>query len=217
MFVLLTFRRGPAPLVKRKKSPVRKPLQARSRALVEVVLEATAQILVKDGYDRLTTNRVAERAGVSVGSIYQYFHSKEELVAALVDRHMDRLVALVSGELAAAVNLPLAAAARRIIGALVRSHMVDPDVHRAILEQVPKVNRMDRVREMDQQFEALLAAVIVAKKAKFPIEDPRMFAFLVVQTTKAVTLGALLDHPEYLRDERLAEELTRMFMGYARR
>jgi AcrR family transcriptional regulator len=215
MFVLLTFGGGVTPHVRHAKSPVRKPLQARSRALLEVVLEATAQILEKDGYEGLTTNHVAERAGVSVGSIYQYFHSKDELVLALVDRHMDRLVALVGGELAAAVDLPLAEGARRVIGALVRSHMVDPDLHRAILEQVPKVNRMGRVREMDRQFEALLAALVVAKGREVAVDDPRMFAFLVVQTTKAVTLGALLDHPEYLQDELLADELTRMFMTYA--
>src|SRR5438270_13603497 len=101
------------------------PKQTRAKATIEIILEATAQILVEGGYERLPTNHVARRAGVSVGSIYQYFRSKEALVTALVDRHLDRLTALVAGELAAAVDLPFAIGARRIIGALVASHMVD--------------------------------------------------------------------------------------------
>src|SRR5687767_9201431 len=63
--------------------------QARSRATVDAILRATAHILVREGYDHLTTNRVADRAGVSIGSLYQYFPGKEALVKALLDRHVD--------------------------------------------------------------------------------------------------------------------------------
>src|SRR5208282_4089553 len=61
--------------------------QERSRSTVDALLEATARILVKEGYDRASTNRIAELAGVSIGSLYQYFPSKEALVAAVIDRH----------------------------------------------------------------------------------------------------------------------------------
>ena len=64
--------------------------QQRSRVTVDALIEATARILVKDGFDKASTNRIAEKAGVSVGSLYQYFPSKEALVAAVV-HHADRL------------------------------------------------------------------------------------------------------------------------------
>ncbi|QTD44488.1 TetR/AcrR family transcriptional regulator [Ottowia testudinis] len=63
----------------------RQPAQARSRATAEVVLQAVRLVLVQDGVERLTTNRVAEVAGVSIGSLYQYFDSREALLAAVVE------------------------------------------------------------------------------------------------------------------------------------
>lgn len=193
----------------------RTPLQTRAKATIEIILEATAQILVETGYDGLTTNHVARRAGVSVGSIYQYFRSKEALVAALVDRHLDRLTALIARELAAAVDLPFAAATRRIIGALIDAHLIDPALQRAVIEQVPKVGRLDRVRELDGQVEALLHAALDSRGRELDVADTRLFAFLVVQTTKAVTMAALLEHPAYLRGGRLADELSALFVRYA--
>ena len=64
--------------------PRKKASQGRSRALVDTLIEATARILVREGFDKASTNRIAEKAGVSVGSLYQYFPSKEALVAAVM-------------------------------------------------------------------------------------------------------------------------------------
>jgi AcrR family transcriptional regulator len=69
--------------------------QERSRLTVDALLEATARILMKDGYDRASTNRIADAAGVSIGSLYQYFPSKEPLVAAVIDRHSQGMMQVV--------------------------------------------------------------------------------------------------------------------------
>ena len=74
--------------------------QERSRATVDALVEATARILVKEGFDKASTNRIAEVAGVSVGSLYQYFPSKEALVAAVIERHQQEIMQTVRGELA---------------------------------------------------------------------------------------------------------------------
>ena len=70
----------------------KRPTQGRSRATVEAVLEATAQLLAESGYAALTTNHIADRAGVSIGSIYQYFPGKEAIVAQVVDRVVDEIL-----------------------------------------------------------------------------------------------------------------------------
>src|SRR5215471_3223116 len=72
---------------KRRLSPRKTPRQERSLATVEAILEATADILVRDGYAKLTTNRIADRAGVNIASLYQYFPGKEAIVAELRRRH----------------------------------------------------------------------------------------------------------------------------------
>ncbi|NUR10624.1 MAG: helix-turn-helix transcriptional regulator, partial [Bradyrhizobium sp.] len=73
--------------------PRKSALQARSRATVDALVEATARILVRDGFEKASTNRIADMAGVSVGSLYQYFPSKEALVAAVIDRHNEEIMA----------------------------------------------------------------------------------------------------------------------------
>src|SRR5580700_3154791 len=96
-------------------TPRKSPRQARSEATVDAVLEATARVLVKVGYDRASTNRIAAEAGVSVGSLYQYFPSKEALVAALVDRHMTEMVGLFEHHFEALSAAPLPVVAEAMV------------------------------------------------------------------------------------------------------
>src|SRR5689334_14652682 len=101
------------------KKPVTKPrkiaVQERSRATVGSLVEATARILVKEGFDKASTNRVAEVAGVSIGSLYQYFPSKEALVAAVIERHQQQIMQMVRSELAQVRPQPLDQAIRRFV------------------------------------------------------------------------------------------------------
>src|SRR3546814_3035933 len=80
-------------------NPRKNPSQERSRATVNALVEATARILVKEGFDKASTNHIAELAGVSVGSLYQYFPGKEALVAAVVERHNLEIMQTVRAEL----------------------------------------------------------------------------------------------------------------------
>jgi AcrR family transcriptional regulator len=72
--------------------PRKTPVQARSAASVDAILQATIQVLLAVGKERLTTTRVAARAGVSVGTLYQYFPNKSSLLQACLKRHMDEVV-----------------------------------------------------------------------------------------------------------------------------
>src|SRR5262252_10582307 len=75
------------------------PSQARSRARVEAILKAAGALFGEVGYDAVTTNLIAERAGVPVGSIYQFFETKDDIVAALVERFQQRIHKLAGEEL----------------------------------------------------------------------------------------------------------------------
>ncbi|HEY0701284.1 MAG TPA: TetR/AcrR family transcriptional regulator [Candidatus Acidoferrales bacterium] len=75
--------------------PRKRPVQARSTASVRAILEATIQVLLRVGKERLTTTRVAERAGVSVGTLYQYFPNKSALLRAVLQRHLDDVTSAV--------------------------------------------------------------------------------------------------------------------------
>ncbi len=75
--------------------PRKRPVQARSEATVAALFEASIQVLLAAGYRRLTTTRVAERAGVSVGTLYQYFPNRQALILSLIERYLEDLVGAI--------------------------------------------------------------------------------------------------------------------------
>src|SRR5262245_35498734 len=123
--------------------------QERSRATVDALVEATARILIREGFDKASTNRIAEVAGVSVGSLYQYFPSKEALVVAVAERHHQEIMQTVRGELAEVLAAPVEKAMRKLIAVAVKAHRVDPELHRVLAEQIPRVGKLEKLASFD--------------------------------------------------------------------
>src|SRR5580692_12951123 len=132
-------------------NPRKAAIQQRARLTVGALLDATARILVKDGYDKASTNKIALAAGVSIGSLYQYFPSKEALVAAVVDRHMTQMLDLVRDEIVKVAARPVDVAVRRLVTAMSDAYRVDPKLHRVLAEQVPRSGRLVNIEAMDRE------------------------------------------------------------------
>lgn len=112
--------------------PRKQPVQARSSATVEAIFEATIQILLSHGQRKLTTTLVAERAGVSVGSLYQYYPNKHALLAATVERHLRHIVEAVEAACAPARELPLDEGIALLCDAFIDAKMARVDVSLAL-------------------------------------------------------------------------------------
>src|SRR5262250_3319092 len=110
-------------------NPRKSASQERSRSTVDALIEATARVLVKQGYDRASTNRIASVAGVSIGSLYQYFPSKEALVAAVIDRHTQEQMQVTRNALVKVAARPIEVAARELVSAAIDAHRVNPRLH----------------------------------------------------------------------------------------
>ncbi|MFO0710268.1 MAG: TetR/AcrR family transcriptional regulator [Sandaracinus sp.] len=199
--------------------PRKAPRQARARATFEAILDATARILVTRGYDALTTNHVAARAGVSIGTLYEWFPGKDALVAGVVDRHLARaedvLDALV-GELAPlAVVASLEALAARMAEAMVRLHEDEPRLHRALTEEVP---RSPRVRAHLAALETRMTDALAALLAIHPavrVGDVRLAASLSVLVLEAATHRWATDRAGRLVErEALVAELALLLARY---
>ena len=137
--------------------PRKRPLQARARQTVEAIVEAAARILESQGRDRLTTNAVAERAGVSIGTLYQYFPDKEALVGALIARETSLLVDEAERARAQASG-PVAL--DMLIGAAVAHQLRRPALARLLdfeESRLPFDAGTQRVRE---EFQAILADIL---------------------------------------------------------
>jgi len=117
--------------------PRKKPLQARAIAAVEAMLQAAAHILVHEGYARLTTNRVAELAGVSIGSLYQYFPNKQALIVALQRRHSEEQMASFSAAMTNVGTVPLDQWVAHLIKATIAGHQDNFPLHVALATQIP--------------------------------------------------------------------------------
>jgi AcrR family transcriptional regulator len=196
--------------------PRKRPQQERSRATIDAILGATARILVKHGFDRTSTNRVAEAAGVSIGSLYQYFPSKEALVAALIERHTEEMTAEIVGALARVSVLPLERAVREMVELMLRAHAVDPELHRAIIEQVPRVGRLEHMHDVERQVRTLVLAYLEAHRDELAVRDLELAAFVVVSCVEALTHQAVLHHPTRMKERALADEITRLVVSYLR-
>src|SRR5215472_8210382 len=99
--------------------PRKTPIQARATITVEAISEATIQVLLSHGGDRLTTTRVAERAGVSVGTLYQYFPNKRSLLFAAMKNHLNKVSVAVESACEDAYHKPLAVMIKQVVEAYV--------------------------------------------------------------------------------------------------
>ncbi len=196
-------------------TPRKEPRQERAKVTVDAILSATARILVKEGYDRASTNRIAEAAGVSVGSLYQYFPSKEALVAALIEKHSQEMLGTLESRAAMhGPAAPLRAMVRDVVHAMIEAHRVDPKLHRVLMEQVPRVGALKRLSELDDRALALIRAYLELRRLEIRPKNLKLAAFLMSSLVEAVTHGAVLMHPEYLVDEALIDETTEVICRY---
>jgi AcrR family transcriptional regulator len=193
--------------------------QERSRLTVDALLEATARVLMKEGYDRASTNKIAAVAGVSIGSLYQYFPSKEALVAAVIDRHTQQVSQLVRNALVDVAARPIEVAAREFVSVAIDAHRVNPKLHGVLAEQIPRIGRLENVEAINREAYALVRGYLEAHRDEIDVADPDMAAFVCVTAVEALTHAAVLRRPDILTDEkarRFVDDVTRLVVRYLR-
>jgi AcrR family transcriptional regulator len=199
---------------KARTAPRKLPTQARARATVDAIVDATARVLVKDGWDRASTNRVAETAGVSVGSLYQYFPSKESLVLAVMERHQERILERLEKELIESAAAGVEVVTRRLIRSMLEIHEVDPRLHRVLLEQVPRVDQGKSICALRERLGLLVTAYLESRASELAVDDPQLAAWVLITAVEGLTHGMLLDKPEFLGGEALEEQINLLVLRF---
>jgi AcrR family transcriptional regulator len=197
--------------------PRKQAAQVRSRATVDALIEATARILVKEGYDRASTNRIAEHAGVSVGSLYQYYPGKEALVAAVIARHNQEIMQMVRGVLTEVASQPVDKAVRKLVTVAIEAHRINPKLHRVLAEQIPRTGRLENLETFNRETLALFRAYLEGRKDELRVRDLDLAAFVCVTTIEALAHTAVLHRSAMLSDDTvgmLVDEATRLVVGY---
>ena len=200
------------PPVKQRRRTTRQPKQQRSKAMVAALTIAGARILAREGWAGFTTNAVAERAGVSIGSFYEYFRDKQALVDAIADAHVAQGERLLEHAVGLVAQPPaLSELVEVLVEGAIALHAEDPDLHKVLSSQVPLSPQIHkRVARLRSGF-----ADLVSHALQGHVEKPRLVAQLLIDVTDAIVHRWWVEDDGRTGDPRvLASELKTMLRAY---
>jgi AcrR family transcriptional regulator len=182
---------------------------------VEAILQAAAELICGAGWDRSSTNRIAERAGISIGSLYQYFPNKEAILARLLEIHLEEAHAVADEALEALRDpaVPLAEGLEQILVGLVALHDRDPELTRALTQEVPHA-----VLGVPDHAEVALYAArlekILADRGDMQRPFPALAATLIVTTLDSASRWLVHQAPPALDRRAFIAEVVTMTSVY---
>ncbi len=184
--------------------------------MVERIVAAGRDVLVTRGYDGASTNRIAAAAGVSPGSLYQYFPDKDAVLTEVLDRYLDAMEARVSRAFldsvaAAGPGAGTAPAVRATLEALLDTFGEEPDLLRVIVEQLPR-SPGGRRAAFAGRIDDLVTTVLLTRGVE-DTDAARAAAWTVVRTVEHLTTGYVLERPGFARAV-VVDELTALVAGY---
>ena len=188
--------------------------QTRAQATVDAILIAAERLFADGGLERVTTTQIADLAGVSVGSLYQYFPTKQAILGELIDRHTEQTIARLAGTLADLADGPIEATLRRIIVILLEADTIDLGLHRLFLDKLPDAGRTEQRHGELRRVTEAVRALLEHRRDELRPADLDVAAFVVVQALEAVTNAAVLEMPARLRDPALVDEITALAARY---
>jgi AcrR family transcriptional regulator len=198
------------------KAPARRrPKQRRARQTVEAVLDAVARVLKRDGVKAVTTNRIAEVAGVSIGSVYQYFPDKRAIFIALHQRHIEQIDRMVETKLIEHAESSLDDLIRAMVEAMVEAHTTDPQLYELLMTEVP--HRAEGTRDFAVRLHGAFRLAISSRAHELKTRrDLDKVVFVVTHMVESLSHGAVLQRPPSLSLAAAKEEAVRAVLSYLR-
>lgn len=204
-------RAGNEPKNKRRRSP----RQARSRVTVDAIFEATVQLLKSDGHGGLTARLIAERAGVSVGSLYQYFPSKEAVIVALADAQREAALDAVRTVLRASEGQSLETRISGLLEEFVLAKTKDPDLQIPLAVAMLEIHGSRFLFDDTEPFREVIVELLSAHRSEADFDDVDMTSFVLICALEGLLVGAVTQRLR-LDDPQLFAHLRNMAMGVLR-
>jgi len=199
----------------KKSSRRRKPKQRRSRQTVEAILDAVLRILKREGNRGVTTNRIAEVAGVSIGSVYQYFPDKRAIFAALHERHIEQIDRMVERTLVEHAASPLTELMTALIEGMLEAHRADPELYEMMAAEVP--HRAGGTRDFSVRLHGAFRLALAARARELKKgRDLDRMAFVVGNLVDALSHAALMRRPAGMTLAQAKAEAVRAVLAYLR-
>jgi AcrR family transcriptional regulator len=190
----------------------RRPVQARSKAMVERILEAATQVLARGGYAQMSTNRVAEAAGVSVGSLYRYFSDKEEIFETLRVRASEAILGELTTAVADAAARPPREGVRAVVAALVAALEEHGAVVRALVNEVPLGTQSNVLPEIERGLTMFTRVYVAQQLPGVPAGEMDARIYLAMGVTLNSCLRIALEKPADLDRDHLVDLVVDMLV-----
>lgn len=192
------------------------PRQLRSRATVEAIFQGAMQVLEKAESSDASVQDIADRAGVSVGSVYQYFPSKEALVNGMISFHLRDRMAEFEKQVAAVHGLEPELAAKQLVEGWVAAMTPRLKIERTIARAFVRVGSLSSLTEYDGVMLAAMERYLRTLEGKIRPVDPALAAFVVCNALRSAVLLAMVQKPELLQSPSYADELVLLVTRYLR-
>jgi AcrR family transcriptional regulator len=201
----------------KKKTAIRKkPKQERSKDTVDVLLQAAVELFSQLGYKGATTNKIAQRAGVSVGSLYQYFPNKKAMLVALFEKQFQSGVKPLGLAIEALGNThrSLKEVIENLLNVLIQLHEPAPRLHRLLSEEVPKSKKMLEIQQASQNAAVTYVQKMLSKRDDVSIDNITVASHLLVQTSESLSHWFVLHAPSEVQVDVFLNEATKMLYQY---
>ncbi|HSY00661.1 MAG TPA: TetR/AcrR family transcriptional regulator [Acidobacteriaceae bacterium] len=196
-------------------TPRRAPRQHRAQQTVEAILGAVLRILRRGHPDSLTTNHIAEAAGVSIGSVYQYFPDKRAIFSALHQRHIDEIDRVIGAVLIQHATSSLEALVRALIEAMIEAHAHDPALYELLSAEVP--HRAGGTQDFALRLHGAFRLAIAAHLHELaPARNLDLTVFVLTHMVESLCHGAVLRRPPGITLSAATEEAVHAVLAYLR-
>lgn len=177
------------------------------------MLDAAAQVFSEYGYSASTTNRIAEYARLSIGSLYQYFPNKDAILRALMEQHVEAGMTLLAQRIADGLPERLDATLRIVVRAAIENHSDDPGLHRVLFEEAPRSPAfLDRLHSLEDRAVASTAQLL-AQYSEVNVNDSATAARVIVVTIESL-VHRLIATPAPVPAAVVEDVIVTMLCGY---
>lgn len=194
--------------------PRKQPKQQRARNRVQKLLDATAELIETNGLEALTTNHIAERAGVNIASLYQYFPNKESILAALLESYLQEISKALNDVLVSQADLAIDESTRLWCLATLGYFRARPVVLQILMRFQQQPAEMPSAKGFEYRITETMRRFLLPRRAELAPPDIELAIQIAFTACSAVLSRHLLDPQPYHSDEMVAAELSRLMMGY---
>lgn len=182
--------------------------------MIDTIMEATTRVLKKRGYSGTNTNLIAEVAGVSVGSIYQYFPNKESIIATLYQRHVLQMREIMIHALASSENMTLYAAMKALVNAHIEAHMVEPELHNVLEIQIPFLRFQKDNATAEHDFYNRIQTLLEKHRHEIRRPNLELAIYIVIRMINSLIHQTILQPPRHATLSKIEDAIVDAIFGY---